>query len=192
MRIAIFSGSFNPIHNGHLAIAREVVDKGVADELWFLVSPQNPLKKDADLFPEDDRLKMVMLAIENEPGLSVSDFEFHLPRPTYTILTLEGLRTTYPMHQFKLLIGGDNLSIIHKWVENQRIINEFGLIVYPRPGFQNNMEKQSPNITFISAPLIDLSATEIREKLIKGEPISGMVPEKVALYLQQHFANPNN
>ncbi len=184
MRIAIFSGSFNPVHNGHLAIAREVLLQGAAEELWFLVSPQNPLKNEGDLIAENDRLKMVELAIENEKGMVASDFEFHLPRPTYTIRTLENLKITYPRHEFSLLIGSDNLAIIHKWVEYQRIISEFGLIVYPRPGFENGGNTRFLNITFISAPLIDISATEIRRKLVNGESISRMVPEKVEMFLK--------
>ena len=192
MRIAIFSGSFNPIHNGHLAIAHEVLTQGAADELWFLVSPQNPLKKNIRLFPETDRLEMVKLAIENETGMKASDFEFHLPRPTYTINTLEKLREKYPEHQFKLLIGGDNLIIFHKWVEHKRIIDEFGLIVYPRPDFDTESLPKFPNTTIITAPLINLSATEIREKLVKGESITGMVPEKVADFLQQQINSPQN
>lgn len=192
MRIAIFSGSFNPIHNGHLTIAREVLAQGVADELWFLVSPQNPLKKNLDLLPETDRLEMVKLAIENEPRMRASDFEFHLPRPNYTINTLESLKANYPQYQFKLLIGGDNLVIFHKWFEYQRIIDEFGLIVYPRPGFNTENLPNYRNSIIISAPLINLSATKIREKLIKGESITGMVPEKVALFLKQHINNHKN
>ena len=192
MRIAIFSGSFNPIHNGHLAIAREVLAQGASDELWFLVSPQNPLKKDHDLLPEADRLAMVKLAIEKEPGMIASDYEFHLPRPTYTIKTLESLKVSFPQHQFKLLIGGDNLAIFHKWFEYQRIVDEFGLIVYPRPGFNIENLPKFPNTTIISAPLIDLSATEIREKLTKGESIAGMVPEKVALFLHECTNNLKN
>ena len=192
MRIAIFSGSFNPIHNGHLAIAHEVLTQGAADELWFLVSPQNPLKKNIRLFPETDRLEMVKLAIGNEPGMKASDFEFHLPRPTYTINTLEKISEKYPEHQFKLLIGGDNLIIFHKWVEHKRIIDEFGLIVYPRPDFDTESLPKFPNTTIITAPLINLSATEIREKLVKGESITGMVPEKVADFLQQQINSPQN
>jgi len=187
MRIAIFSGSFNPIHNGHLAIAHEVFTQGAADELWFLVSPQNPLKKNIDLFPETDRLEMVKLAIENEPRMKASDFEFHFPRPTYTINTLEKLREKYPEHQFKLLIGGDNLVIFHKWFQYKRIIDEFGLIVYPRPKFDTKNLPKFSNTILISAPLIDLSATEIREKLNKRESIAGMVPEKVASFLLQRI-----
>lgn len=192
MRIAIFSGSFNPIHNGHLAIAREALAQDAADELWFLVSPQNPLKKNLELLPETDRLKMVKLAIEGEKGMKASDFEFHLPRPTFTIHTLEKLRENYPEHQFKLLIGGDNLFIFQKWVEYKRIIDEFGLIVYPRPEFDTESLPKSPNTILISAPLIDLSATGIREKLVKGESITGMVPEKVARFLHQQTDSPKN
>jgi nicotinate-nucleotide adenylyltransferase len=186
MRIAIFSGSFNPIHCGHIAIAREVIAQGAADELWFLVSPLNPLKKEIHLLPEADRLAMVQLAIENEKGMKVSDFEFHLPRPSYTINTLECLKVSYPLYQFKLLIGGDNLAIFHKWYDYQKIINEFGLIVYPRAGSQDEKPPLFLNTTFISAPLICLSATDIRDKIAKGESITGMVPEKVAEFIKQH------
>jgi len=192
MRIAIFSGSFNPIHNGHLAIAREVLLQGAADELWFLVSPQNPLKKEVDLLPETDRLKMVKIAIDNEPCMKASDFEFLLPRPTYTIHTLESLRTNYPEHAFKLLIGSDNLAIFDQWFEYQKIIDQFGLIVYPRPGFDIETLPKFQNTTFISAPLIDLSATAIREKLKKGGSIEGMVPEKIALFLHKYILPSQN
>jgi len=192
MRIAIFSGSFNPIHNGHIAIAHEVLAQGMADQLWFLVSPQNPLKKNLGLMKESDRLEMVKLAIENQTGMRASDFEFHLPRPTYTINTLEKLRENYPESQFKLLIGADNLLIFRKWYQYQRIIDEFGLIVYPRPDFSTESLPKFVNTTIISAPLLDLSATQIREKLIKGESVTGMVPEKVALFLLQHDNNLSN
>ena len=187
MRIAIFSGSFNPIHNGHLAISQAVIAQGAADELWFLVSPRNPFKLDKDLWPETDRLEMVKLAIENMPWMQVSDFEFNLPRPSYTINTLEGLRESYPQHQFRLLIGGDNLAIFHKWYEYQKIINEFGLIVYPRPHYPIDSALKSTNITIISAPFINLSATEIRSKLSKGESIAEFVPNKVAKFINLHL-----
>ena len=192
MRIAIFSGSFNPIHNGHLNIAREVLKQCAADELWFLVSPQNPLKKNLELLPEADRLTMVKIAIENEQDMKASDYEFNLPRPTYTIHTLENLRFNYPQYQFRLLIGGDNFALFDKWYGYKSIIAEFGLIVYPRPGFQNDYPAKFPNTTVISAPLINLSASFIREKLFKGESIEGMVPEKVALFLYSYFNNIKN
>jgi nicotinate-nucleotide adenylyltransferase len=184
MKIAIFSGSFNPIHNGHLAIASEVLNEGIAEEVWFLVSPQNPLKKRTELIPEQQRLEMVLLAIENEPGMKASDIEFNLPRPSYTIRTLEKLKSDNPQHQFSLLIGGDNLAILHKWVEYERIIGEFGLIVYPRPGFPIPTDLNYQNTITLSAPLLDCSATEIRERVRSGMSIADMVPEKVAKYLK--------
>jgi nicotinate-nucleotide adenylyltransferase len=192
MRVAIFSGSFNPIHNGHLAIAREVLLQGAADELWFLVSPQNPLKINTNIYPENDRLTMVKLAIEYESGMKASDFEFHLPRPTYTIRTLESLRINYPQHKFKLLIGSDNLAIFDKWFEFQKIIDQFGLIVYPRPGINTESLPKFQNTTFISAPLIDLSATAIRKQLNKGQSVEGMVPENVELFLHYLIIRSQN
>lgn len=187
MRIAVFSGSFNPIHNGHIAVAQEVLSQGAADEVWFLVSPRNPLKLDKDLWPETDRLAMVKIAIENRPGMVVSDFEFNLPRPSYTIHTLEKLKEQYPQNQFSLLIGGDNLNIFHKWFKYKKIIDDFGLIVYPRPCFPIDLTLFFTNIKVISAPFIDLSATLIRKKLSEGETISEFVPEKVDQYIHKYL-----
>lgn len=192
MGIAIFSGSFDPIHNGHLAIAHEVLAQGAADEVWFLVSPQNPLKNNSALWPKEDRLEMVKLALENEPKMRASDFEFKLPQPSYTIKTLDGLKAIHPQQQFLLLIGGDNLAIFHKWFEYQRIVNEYGLIVYQRPDFPIPEDPIFSNITIVTAPLIGLSATEIRGRLAKGEQIGGLVPEKVARFLDQKLANSIN
>jgi nicotinate-nucleotide adenylyltransferase len=184
MKIAIYAGSFNPIHNGHLAIAKEVLHQGAAEQIWFLVSPQNPLKVNSQLLPEQDRLEMVRLAIEGEPNLIASDYEFYLPRPSYTILTLDGLKKDFPEHHFVLLIGGDNLSIFHKWVEHQRIISDFGLIIYPRPGYESADLLKFENTTYLAAKLLDISATELREKARKGESIDSLTPTKVADYLR--------
>jgi nicotinate-nucleotide adenylyltransferase len=185
MEIAIYSGSFNPIHNGHLAVARAVLEKGGVDELWFLVSPQNPLKKSADLWPENKRLEMVKLAIEDEPKMKASDFEFHLPRPHYTINTLKRLQADFPQHQFVLLLGGDNLTIMHRWYKFDEIVEQFGLIVYPRPGYSIEGFQNKPNVQIIEAPLLDISATEIRKKILNHESIEGLVPFKVADYIKK-------
>ncbi len=181
MKIAIYSGSFNPIHNGHLAIAREALKAGI-DELWFVVSPHNPLKNDSDLWPEADRLAMVRLALEGESCMKASDYEFHLPRPSYTIDTLDRLKNDFPQHKFILLIGGDNLANFHKWKNYERIIEEYGLIVYPRPGHHSHFENH-PNVRLIQAPLLDISSTEIRRRLQNQEAIDQMVPVKAAQYL---------
>lgn len=187
MRIAVYSGSFNPVHNGHLAIAQKVIDQSGVDELWFLISPQNPLKKNSDLWPENDRLSMVKLAIEDKPRMKASDYEFHLPRPTFTINTLDSLKSDYPQHDFVLLVGGDNLSSIRRWYKYQRIIDDYGLIVYPRPGYSAEKFKDKPNVQFIEAPLLNISATEIRKKILNNESIDDLVPVKVGDYITKNF-----
>jgi nicotinate-nucleotide adenylyltransferase len=186
MKIAIYSGSFNPIHCGHLAIARATLSAGM-DELWFVVSPQNPLKNNTDLWPETDRLEMVRLAIKDEPGMKASDYEFYLPRPSYTIDTFDSLKKDYPQHVFTLLIGGDNLTNFHKWRQHQRILDEYGLIVYPRIGFSNPQLEQHPNVRIIKAPLLDIASTEIRRRVYSGESIDGMVTEEVKEYIRNKF-----
>jgi nicotinate-nucleotide adenylyltransferase len=188
MKIAIYSGSFNPVHNGHIAIARNVIDQAGVDELWFLISPQNPLKKNDILWPENDRLAMVRLAIENESKMKASDYEFHLPRPTFTINTLDGLKSEFPQHDFVLLVGGDNLSIIQRWYQYQRILDDFGLIVYPRPGYSTEDFRNLPNVQIINAPFLLISATEIRERIKNGESIEGLVPPKVEEYIRKRLS----
>ena len=137
MKIAVYSGSFNPVHNGHLSVARAALAEGF-DEVWLVISPQNPHKNEEELWPFEDRLKMVEMAIKNHPQLKASDCENYLPRPSYTINTLKFLKEKFPRHQFRLLIGQDNLMKFHKWKDYQQIIDSFGLIVYPRssaPGY---------------------------------------------------------
>jgi nicotinate-nucleotide adenylyltransferase len=187
MKIAVYSGSFNPVHNGHLAIAQKVIEQAGVDELWFLISPQNPLKKDEILWPENDRLEMVKLALADKPRLKASDFEFHLPRPTFTINTLDGLQSEFPQHDFVLLVGGDNLSIIQRWYQYQRILDDFGLIVYPRPGYSTEDFRNVPNVQIITAPFLPISATEIREKIKDGESIEDLVPPKVGEYIHKRI-----
>ena len=184
MKIAIYSGSFNPIHNGHLSIAQSVIEKAGVDELWFLVSPQNPLKKSKDLWPENERLDMVQLAIQDEPRMKASDYEFHLPRPHYTVNTLKSLQSDFPHHEFVLLLGGDNLTIIHRWYRFDEIVENFGLIVYPRPGYSIEEFKNKHNVQLIEAPLLNISATEIRKKIRNHESVEDLVPPKVAEYIK--------
>ena len=187
MRIAIFSGSFNPIHNGHLAIAREVLNQNAAAEVWFLVSPQNPLKKGIELWPQEVRMEMVKMAIEHEPKFKASDFEFYLPSPSYTITTLDKLKDAFPNYDFILLIGGDNLYNFHKWYSYKRIAEEYGLIVYPRPGYPDKETTEYPNVEFIKAPLLEVSATIIRSRLHENKSVTDFVPEKVAEFIYTHF-----
>ncbi|MEI7424050.1 MAG: nicotinate (nicotinamide) nucleotide adenylyltransferase [Prolixibacteraceae bacterium] len=184
MKIAVYSGSFNPIHNGHIAIARAALSEGY-DEVWMLVSPQNPHKTEEELLPFEERMKMVQLCLANEKRIKVSDCENKLPRPSYTIHTLEYLREQYPQHQFRLLIGSDNLQKFQLWKDYQKIIDSFGLIVYPRASGTSLPLANQPNIQLIKAPLLNISSTEIKKLLSENHSIHGLVSTEVEKYLLQ-------
>ncbi|MCK5370861.1 MAG: nicotinate-nucleotide adenylyltransferase [Cyclobacteriaceae bacterium] len=183
MKAGLYFGSFNPIHNGHLIIAQAVQELAKLDKVWFIVSPQNPLKRNKSLLHEFDRYDMVKLAIEDNDRFKVSDIEFNMPRPSFTIDTLAYLKERHPGIQFKLIIGGDNLSIFPKWKNSQKIIKDFGLIVYPRPGSKQNDLINHPNVVFIEAPLLDISATFIRKCIKENRSIRYLVPEKAADFI---------
>jgi nicotinate-nucleotide adenylyltransferase len=188
MKIAIYSGSFNPVHNGHLAIANAALTQGY-DEVWMVVSPQNPHKIEIDLWPFEDRLKMVSLAIGNTARLQACDVENNLPRPSYTIHTLEYLKKTFPQNQFSLLIGGDNLQTFHLWKSYTQIIDSFGLIVYPRSSGDTDQLGNHPHIHRIKARLLDISSSEIRKKLTENQSIHGLVSTEVEKYIFQNLKN---
>ena len=183
MVVGLYFGSFNPIHNGHLIIAEAVLEHANLDEVWFVVSPQNPLKKSKSLLHEFDRYDMVSLAIEDNDRFKVSDIEFSMPRPNYTIDTLVYLTEKHPNNDFKLIIGGDNLAILPKWKNSDTIIQDFGLVVYPRPGSKDVEPEQHPNVRNIKAPLLDISATYIRKSIKENRSIRYLVPQKVAQYI---------
>lgn len=165
MKIGIYGGSFNPVHFGHVGLARWVIENTDLDELWLLVSPNNPLKPSGILAPEAERLAAVQKAVKDIPHVKASDFEFALPRPSYTANTLRELQRAYPEHTFTLVIGEDNLAIFDQWREYEYILQNFRVFVYPRnlsnpitPDILNN-----PNILFLKdAPLFDISSTAIR------------------------------
>ena len=168
MRIGIYGGSFNPVHFGHIGLAKWVIENTDLDELWMLVSPNNPLKPAGLLAPEEDRLAAVQEAVQDIPHVKASDFEFHLPRPSYTANTLRELQKAYPQHEFTLVIGEDNLAIFDKWREYDYILANYRIFVYPRNlnnlNDRNNRNIQkNPNIVFLrNAPLYDISSTAIR------------------------------
>lgn len=170
MRIGIYGGSFNPVHFGHVGLAKWVVENTDLDELWLLVSPNNPLKAADSLAPEQERLAAVREAIKDIPGLKASDFEFSLPRPSYTANTLRELQKAYPQHEFTLVIGEDNLAIFDKWREYEYIAKHFRIMVYPRHGSDSisNFKFQISDfkeLRFLSdAPYFDISSTEIRSR----------------------------
>ena len=180
MRIGIYGGSFNPVHFGHVGLAKWVIENTDLDELWLLVSPNNPLKSSDSLAPEQERLTAVREAIKEIPGLKASDFEFSLPRPSYTANTLRALQKAYPEHEFTLVIGEDNLAIFDKWREYEYILENFRVFVYPRKGTITNhpygasRSEESPitnakNVKFLAnAPYFDISSTAIRRS--QGRP----------------------
>jgi len=171
MQIAIYGGSFNPVHFGHVGLAKWVVEHTDIDEVWLMVSPNNPLKSPRELAPEEERLAGVRKAIEGIPGLCASDFEFHLPRPSYTANTLRELQKAYPQHKFSLLIGEDNWQIFDRWREHDYILQHFPILIYPRhinsptPRFHDSpiINHQSSIINLKGAPYFDISSTEIRQ-----------------------------
>jgi nicotinate-nucleotide adenylyltransferase len=165
-----------------LIIANVMQDRTDLDEIWFVVSPQNPLKKQTSLIHEFDRLKMVELAIADHFYFRASDVEFHMPRPSYTIDTLTYLSDKHPQHDFKLIIGGDNLTHFHKWKNHEILLEDYGLYVYPRPGEQNKIDH--PNVRFVEAPLMDISATFIRQTIKSGHSVKYLLPQAVADYIK--------
>ncbi len=159
----LYGGSFNPIHEGHVRLSRAIVETGMVDELWLLVSPQNPLKADQEMLADEARLELAQMAVQNEEKIRVSDFEFHLPRPSYMVHTLQELRRTYPEREFVLVIGADNWERFPRWYHHEEILAHHRLIIYPRPGC--TLQNLPANAQVADTPLIDISSTEIREKI---------------------------
>ena len=182
----LFFGSFNPIHNGHLAIAQYLLDNKYCEKLWFVVSPQNPWKENSALLDEQKRLYVVNKAIAEDDRMAVSDVEFTRARPSYTYQTLQVLAEKYPEKQFALIVGGDNLRDFHLWKDYEKILEEYPLFVYPRPGVDLSNDIVG-NIHLIDAPLADVSSTEIRNKVIKGEDVSVFVPCSVLSLIQEYY-----
>jgi len=180
MRTGIFGGSFNPIHIGHLQLAKGMLEKARLDEVWFLITPQNPWKKRADMMPDEYRLRLVKAAIGDEKGLVASDFEFSLPKPSYTWNTLQALAVAYPDREFVLLVGGDNWTHFADWYHSEDILAHHDVLVYPREGEEIDAESLPPNVTLVDLPLVNVSSTEIRRRLAQHLPIDHLVPKAVA------------
>lgn len=180
-RTVIFGGSFDPVHVGHLALARAVCERGLADEVWFMVSPQNPHKQDSRLTDENLRLQMVQLAVQDNPSFKACDFEFALPRPSYTVYTLTALEEAYPDREFLLLIGADNWEKFDRWYKADEILARYGIIVYPRG--DGNAPQLPENVVWLPAELYDVSSTAVREAVAAGERISGLVTPEVERFI---------
>lgn len=186
MTIGLFGGSFNPIHNAHIALARTICCEAGMDEVWFLVSPQNPLKKQSSLLDENLRFDMVQRALEGEAQLFASDYEFHLQRPSYTWHTLQHLSQDYPQHKFCLIIGGDNWALFHRWAHSEEILANYDVFVYPREGSEIDEASLPPRVHIVHTPEIDITSTMIRQFLKEGKDVSEYVPQSVCDEIAKH------
>ena len=183
-RIGLLFGSFNPVHTGHLILAEHFADRPDLDEVWLVVTPHNPFKNAADLLPEAVRLHLVQLAIADNPRLRASEAEFGLPRPSYTHTTLQFLRRQHPAATFVLLLGTDNLAGLPRWHEAAALLAETDIYAYPRPGHPPPPDLTAlPRVRVVDAPLLDISATFIRQRLHQGHSIRYLVPDAVAAEL---------
>lgn len=184
-KVGLFFGSFNPVHIGHLIIANYMAHFTELDEVWFVVSPQNPFKEKKSLGNMYDRLEMVNLAIENSDKLRASDIEFHLPQPSYTIDTLVHLSEKYPNNEFVLIMGEDNLAGLHKWKNADILLRDYKIIVYPRPGYDGGDLNRHPSVTLTETPVMELSSTFIRIAIKNGKNVQFFVPEKVLEFIDK-------
>lgn len=165
----IYGGSFNPIHKGHVQLAEILCRDGHLDELWFLISPCNPFKQASpDLLDKEKRLALARIAIQGHPQLRVSDFEFHLPRPSYTVDTLAALRQAYPDHRFTLIIGADNWLVFDRWKNPEEILRHHRILIYPRPSYPVDAATLPQGVSLVQTPLIDISSTAIRQCIRQG------------------------
>ncbi|MCX6246123.1 MAG: nicotinate (nicotinamide) nucleotide adenylyltransferase [Bacteroidetes bacterium] len=187
-KTGLFFGSFNPIHQGHLMIANYMVEYTDISQVWFIVSPHNPLKEKATLLADHHRLAMANIAVEDDPRFRASNIEFHLPQPSYTIDTLTYLSEKYQEKEFVLICGSDTLPTFAKWKNYEMLLNHYQLYIYPRPGTPPSEFDSHPHVHFTEAPLIEISSSFIRNGIREGKNMRQFLPEKVWKYLtEMHF-----
>lgn len=180
MKIGLYFGSFNPIHHGHLVIANFILQHAHLDQVWFVVSPQNPLKRSTSLLNEYHRLHLVRLAVEGESKLRASDIEFKLPKPSYTVDTLAYLQEKHPKDEFSIIMGSDSFQNLNKWKNHEWLVRHYPIYVYRRP--EHEKLPQYPgarHIEIVDAPLLPISATDIRSKLKAGQTVRYLLPDSV-------------
>lgn len=186
MTIGILGGSFNPVHIGHMMLASYMQQFAGFDEVWLTLSPLNPLKAESDeLIPDLMRLRMLEAAIGDTKGLNICDIELSMPRPSYTINTLRFLSKRYPGRSFKLIIGSDNWKVFDKWKDADEIKDDFGVVVYPRPGYPVGTIYED-GVDLVNAPVVDISSTFIRKAIARGKDMSYFLPQGVADYINKH------
>lgn len=189
----IFGGSFNPVHKGHISLAERILTEAQLNEVWFVVSPLNPFKcKAGDLLDDDKRLEMTRLALKDHPGLMASDYEFQLPRPSYTWKTLSHLRDDFPGRRFSLIVGADNWLAFDRWSHPEFIKANFPILVYPRRGYPIDPASMPEGVSYINMPLYDLSSSQIRQRLSQGLTIKGFVPDSILHLVEKYYASDSN
>ena len=182
-KIGLFFGSFNPVHVGHMIIANFMATQTDLDQVWLVVSPQNPLKKKSTLARDHDRLHLVRLAIDDNSALQASNIEFDLPKPSYTIDTLTYLKEKHPEKQFVLIMGGDNLGSLHKWKNYELLLEDYQIYVYQRPSYELGQFADHPSVQLFEAPLMKISSSYIRQCIKDKKSIQYLVPEAVFEYI---------
>lgn len=183
MKIGLYFGSFNPIHTGHLIIASHVLNETNLQQIWLVVSPQNPFKQEHSLLSEYHRLHLATLAVEDDERLRASDIEFKLPKPSYTIDTMVYLKEKYPQHEFTIIIGSDSFQNIQKWKNASILLAEYSFVIYNRPGFIATIPDGAKAV-ILDAPMLSISATHIRNSIKERKSIQYLVPEKVREYIE--------
>lgn len=187
IRTGLYGGSFNPIHNGHIAIARQMIEKAGLDEVWFMVSPQNPLKERDTLLDDAKRLEMARKALEGQPRLKACDYEFALPRPSYTWHTLQTLWRDYPDREFILMIGADNWAHFGRWYHADDIMRTCNILIYPRRGYDVDTLSLPARAQLVDTGLYDVSSTEIRQLIKEGRDISRLVPADIVDMAEKYY-----
>lgn len=188
IKTGIYGGSFNPIHNGHIALARHLLQEAELDEIWFVVSPQNPFKVQQQLLDDDKRLLLVRKALAPYPQLVASDFEFSLPRPSYMWHTLQGMSAQWPDRELHLIIGADNWLCFDRWYHADDIRSTYPIIIYPRQGYDIVSSTLPQGVRLVNTPLYNVSSTEIRADVAAGRDISGKVPSTILSEVEKEFS----
>lgn len=186
MKVGLFFGSFNPIHIGHLVLANYFIEYTDLDQIWFVVTPHNPLKPKSSLLNDYKRLELVQMAVEDFPKFKASKIEFDLPQPNYTVHTLAHLKEKYPDHSFVLIMGEDNLDGLEKWKNYEVLLDQYEIYVYPRPNISTQKHKDHPHVKMVDAPMVEISSTFIRESIKDKKDIRFFLPEKVWKHIDDY------
>lgn len=185
IKTALFFGSFNPVHNGHMAIAEYIIEFTDINELWFIVSPQNPLKRKHSMLDDQERLELVYRAIDDDPRFKVSDIEFNMPKPSFTIDTLTYLSEKHKNREFVMIMGADNLVTFKKWKNYELLVEKYKRIIYPRHGVSREEILSHKNIKLIDAPMMEISSSFIRDAISQGKKVKYFLPPKVYEYIEE-------